>query len=98
MVLLRIQVHVHMTLSLGVQFVKASFMIIKYLCMPVFSPTVQILSICLYDIPQSTYVSKACFLTHDSILVFMLVFNQQFSQHGSNMQDVLYTHQGYQLP
>jgi hypothetical protein len=46
-------------------------------------PTIQLLSICLYSITQSTSFSKACFLTHDLILVCMLIFNQQFSQHGS---------------
>ena len=74
-------------------------------CMPVFSPTIQHLSVCQYSPPQfnfclyasilphnSTSVSKACFLTYYSILVCILVFNQQFSQHGSNMRDVLYAH------
>lgn len=96
MLLLRIQVLVHMTLSLGAQFVTVSFVII--VCMPVLFLTIQLLSIFQYSIPTSTSVSKACFLTHDSISVCMLVFNQQFTKHGSTVQDVVHAHQGYQLP
>jgi hypothetical protein len=69
-VLLRIQVLVHMTLSLGAQLVTASFMIINVSVWQ-YSLTIQLLSICQYSIPTSTSVSKTCFL---KMIQFRFVF------------------------